>query len=406
MDGRRVFTTLDALRAVAAACIVLYHLRVWFPAVRVLDHAYLAVDLFFVLSGFVLAHAYGRDVGAGLSFSRYLAVRAIRLYPLLILAAAVGLVHAAAGNLVAGRGQQTWTALGWFVLGAASIPMPAGGGPAGQFFPLNWPAWSLFFELVMSAAFWPIAARLSTLRLAMLVAAAGLALVPVALYLGEVTVKRNALFFLAGIPRAAFPFLVGMLLHRLHAARKLPDLRVAALAVCLVAFATFLVPFQRGPWNAIYDVFCIAVVYPLLVIAACERKDAPRLAALAWFGRDLSYAVYILHFPLIRLYVLAAEAFGMPARSSQPWYVAGAVGLVLAGSYAAVKAFDNPVRKRLVRLLSERPPAGEKPASDAAPRPHGQTPEDLDRQAGMATHAPAGAGASGPADRPRRDPAG
>jgi peptidoglycan/LPS O-acetylase OafA/YrhL len=258
----------------------------------------------------------------------------------------------------------------------------------------------------MSAAFWPIAARISTVRLAMLVAAAGLALVPLALYLGEVTVKRNALFFIAGIPRAAFPFLLGMLLHRLHAARRLPDLRVAALAACLVALATFLVPFQRGPWNAIYDVFCIAVVYPLLVIAACERKDAPRLVGLAWFGRDLSYAVYILHFPLIGLYVLAAQTVGMPARSSEPWYVAGAVGLVLDGSYAAVKAFDNPVRKRLVRLLRERSPAGEKPASDTAPRPHGQPPEDVDRQAGIATHAPAGADASGSADRPRRDLAG
>ncbi|KJC50888.1 hypothetical protein UB31_11670 [Bradyrhizobium sp. LTSP849] len=84
------FLTLDGLRGLAAFGVLLFHRRWLVPGGHFLDHAYLAVDFFFGLSGFVIAYAYGARLrDRSISFLGFLAVRVIRLYPLLILAGAL-----------------------------------------------------------------------------------------------------------------------------------------------------------------------------------------------------------------------------------------------------------------------------------------------------------------------------
>ena len=81
-DKQHVFLELDAMRGVAAICVMLYHYSPFLSASKVLPSAYLAVDMFFLLSGFIIAHAYRARLLAGMSLGKFAVVRIIRLYPL------------------------------------------------------------------------------------------------------------------------------------------------------------------------------------------------------------------------------------------------------------------------------------------------------------------------------------
>jgi peptidoglycan/LPS O-acetylase OafA/YrhL len=85
-DGRHQFVLLDGLRGVAALAVVVTHALYFFPPTPM---AYLAVDFFFMLSGFVLAHAYGERLRQGMTAGRFMAIRLIRLYPLYALGSAL-----------------------------------------------------------------------------------------------------------------------------------------------------------------------------------------------------------------------------------------------------------------------------------------------------------------------------
>jgi peptidoglycan/LPS O-acetylase OafA/YrhL len=78
------FDVLDGLRGVAALCILIHH---WAQCVGAsagfLGHAYLAVEFFFLLSGFVISNAYEHKLMQAMSFRRFVLIRVIRLYPLL-----------------------------------------------------------------------------------------------------------------------------------------------------------------------------------------------------------------------------------------------------------------------------------------------------------------------------------
>jgi len=136
------FGTLDGLRGVAAIVVVLFHaiFGAWVPR-----FGYLAVDLFFILSGFVLSHAYDKRFVAGMSVAEFLSLRVVRLYPLYLLGLVLGLCVVrinpsimdapAAGVLLN------------FVLNLFDLPgMEIPGTLYRELFPLNVPLWSLFFE--------------------------------------------------------------------------------------------------------------------------------------------------------------------------------------------------------------------------------------------------------------------
>jgi hypothetical protein len=100
-QGKREFTTLDGMRGIAALAVVTRHAPLYFESVSIFVQSpmakapiavgpffesYLAVDFFFALSGFVLAHAYGHRLATGMSPGRFMAIRLIRLYPLYVVA--------------------------------------------------------------------------------------------------------------------------------------------------------------------------------------------------------------------------------------------------------------------------------------------------------------------------------
>src|ERR1700740_1326729 len=91
---RRAFQTLDGLRGVGAFLVVMRHVPMLFGPIRV-PESFLAVDLFYLVSGFVVAHAYGARLERGGFFGEFVKTRLIRLYPLYLLGILVGVIPAA-----------------------------------------------------------------------------------------------------------------------------------------------------------------------------------------------------------------------------------------------------------------------------------------------------------------------
>src|ERR1700712_1409072 len=89
--GLRRYHTLDALRGLAAIAVVGFHISQVKLEPVLVPYGYLAVDFFFVLSGAVVAHAYEKQLRAGLSWQAFFVKRVIRLYPLALLGTALGL---------------------------------------------------------------------------------------------------------------------------------------------------------------------------------------------------------------------------------------------------------------------------------------------------------------------------
>ena len=83
------YEILDGLRGVAAALVVAYHLFETYSGGdhtrQIINHGYLAVDFFFVLSGFVIGYAYDDRWGKGMSAWTFLRRRLVRLHPMLVL---------------------------------------------------------------------------------------------------------------------------------------------------------------------------------------------------------------------------------------------------------------------------------------------------------------------------------
>src|ERR1700743_4017867 len=94
-SGKEHFEVLDGLRGSAAFLIVIFHLFNysfgWGNSLSLVRHAYLAVDFFFGLSGFVVPYAYA-DRWTRMSMLQFFRIRLIRLHPLVLIGATLGLL--------------------------------------------------------------------------------------------------------------------------------------------------------------------------------------------------------------------------------------------------------------------------------------------------------------------------
>lgn len=158
------FEFLDALRGFAAFCVVFQHLHVVQPNSFGFPNAYLAVDFFFILSGFVLAHAYGARLDAGMGFRGYALRRIIRLYPLAGLGALIGLCVLLLKWSI--RPDEVGALSDISLSGALNVMLLPnlfiGTRLHDQIFPVNGPLWTLFFELSVNliwGAFVPMMRR-------------------------------------------------------------------------------------------------------------------------------------------------------------------------------------------------------------------------------------------------------
>lgn len=277
---------LDAMRGVAALAVVLYHARAFFPGVPLARGGYLAVDLFFVLSGFVVAHAYEAKLRSNMSFGDFVRRRINRLGPLYYLGLAFGAVIA----LVLAR--PALEVAGSVAFGLAALPSPFQSGAA---FPLNGALWSLTFELLINLVYALWLAKAGSRTLAAVAIASGLGLILTVFTLGNANVGWSWANLAGGLLRVGVSFPVGVLLYR-HRAR-FPAILAAVPTWTILAASVVLLLAPAGPLRAIYDLGFILLASPVLVAAAASgvRTVPP---ALTYLGA-ISYALYAIHSPFV-----------------------------------------------------------------------------------------------------------
>jgi peptidoglycan/LPS O-acetylase OafA/YrhL len=345
------YSALDGLRGVAAISIVVYHYSQNFGW-ELLPNAYLAVDFFFLLSGFVIAHAYEARLQSGQTVAEFMQRRLIRLYPLYWLGTTLPIVVAIAALLL-GRPPADGARLTIsYFLGLLFLPTPSAVSVFGtRVFPLNIPAWSLSLEIGVNAIYALASRHLTTLRLATIASVAALALVSTAFLYDTLGLGHSWPTYLGGWVRVCWSFFAGVLAFRLFSVAPRPTLSasVAVLVACLMV-ADFAC---QNDGKAI-ALFSALILFPIILWTGAQVRlsgAAQRLAA--WFGA-ISYALYITHEPIFDALWAVCQIYHWDPRTAFWPNLLGWLLIALASAWILDVAYDLPVRAFLTRKLARR----------------------------------------------------
>ena len=343
------FAGLDGLRGVAAFAVVLYH--VCLPLhVIVAAKGYLAVDLFFLLSGFVIGNAYEDRLRHSMSLLTFVRVRLVRLYPLFLL----GMVMGIAVSLVKAFEILSGTSVPAFAVAAVMgvFMIPFGHLPYSEAtfaFPFDGPAWSLFLELTVNFAYALVVMRLSTMRLYVVIAASGALLAFTAVLHGSADMGGELETFVGGLARTVFSFCTGLLLYRLVKfgswRRRVP---AGGVIAGLVLLAVLLVPFDLN--GIAVDLVAIFVLFPMIILSAVGSEPTGWGRWFALKAGALSYPLYVTHYPIMRVFQFLAERRHLSGTVLHGMIVLEVV-VMLAAAQLALSLYDQPVQAFFKRRL-------------------------------------------------------
>lgn len=368
-DTKPHYALLDGLRGVAALLVVWYHVFEGYQfgsgaaIIKEMNHGYLAVDFFFILSGFVIGYAYDDRWGKSLGMTGFLKRRLIRLHPMVVMGAVIGLVMFILQGAVTWDGTRTTTSAMMIALLCAMLMIPAVPGCSyevrgnGEMYPLNGPAWSLFFEYIGNILYALFLRRLSTRNLGILAAVLSVALAwftitdPSGYGMFGVGWTLDGLNFVGGLLRMLCPFTIGMFLSRIFK----PIAVKGAFWDCSVLLILLLhVPYIEGNdtlcLNGIFEAACIIFVFPLIVWVGASGMTTDRFSTrVCNFLGDISFPLYIVHYPFMYYFyawLIDKKLFTL----GETWpeaLITCAVSIVVA--WLCLRFYDIPVRKWLAK---------------------------------------------------------
>lgn len=364
-DSKPHYELLDGLRGVAALLVIWYHVFEGFatsPIDQQFNHGYLAVDFFFILSGFVVGYAYDDRWKTTMNTKDFFKRRLIRLHPMVVMGAVLGAITFYIQGCEKWDGAHVTISMVMLamLLNLFLIPAVPGTGPEvrgnGEMYPLNGPSWSLFFEYIGNILYALFIRRLSTKALTALVVLAGIGLASFAIFnysgyghlgVGWTLSEYN---LIGGLLRMLFSFSIGLLMSRNF---KPVHIR-GAFWICSLAIVVLLsMPYigdGESPWmNGLYDSICAILIFPILVYLGASGKATDKATVrVCKFLGDISYPVYIIHYPF--MYLFYAWLWSEKLTFSQSWPVALALffGSILL-AYLCLKLYDEPLRRWLSR---------------------------------------------------------
>jgi peptidoglycan/LPS O-acetylase OafA/YrhL len=366
------YEILDGLRGVAAMIVVGFHLFETYskgPVFQVLNHGYLAVDFFFVLSGFVIGYAYD-DRWDRMTIGGFFKRRLVRLHPMVIMGTIIGALlfyFGSCSDFPLISKTPWWTVLLMMLFAFTMLPATAkmdirGWGETN---PLNGPAWSLQWEYIANILYATVIRHFSkTVLTIFLVFAAFLTLNLTMNWdvFGVLDARRYAAYAVIGgwsvtpdqlcigISRLLYPFFMGLMLSRLHWLIKVK----AGFWWCSLIVALLLVMPRIGGetdmWmNGIYESVAILLLFPLIVSMGAGSKVSGRTVAVCKFFGEISYPLYITHYPLIYLQISWARNHPDASLGTIIMVSASIFILSIAVAYACLHLYDLPLRNWLKR---------------------------------------------------------
>lgn len=374
------YEILDGLRGVAALMVVVFHMSEAFsydPVFKHLNHGYLCVDFFYVLSGFVIGFAYEGRMKSGL-MSRwdFLKARFIRLQPMVLfgILLGAGLFFFQECNYYAGIGNASvWYVIQNMVMSFFMIPVtPEFNVRANtEMFVLNIPQWSMVFEYLANILFCLFVFKLGKKGLMVLVGLFALMIVDSALTLNlfgmlqphDYPCSLNAGWsltaeqFYIGVARVGFSFFTGLLLFRLiyKEGAALKKTRTPIFAICSFIIIAIVCVDQIGGYehplyDGIFNLICVFILCPFTVWFGSQRIElSQRTKNVCDFLGRLSYPLYLAHYPLVYLFFTWMDTHHDASFSVLAFTSTATFLLCVALGYAALKLWDEPIRKWLAK---------------------------------------------------------
>lgn len=344
MQRRDAFPLIDGLRGIAALAVFSIHWqnisRPWLLA----SSGYLAVDLFFLLSGIVIAHAYDARISSGeLNTVRFMLIRLIRFWPLYalgtLLAGALACMAIATGRIVYYPSYAA--ALASTGLTLLFIPQHW----SGELFQLNLPYWSLLCELIANLVFVLAWRRLSV---SVLAAIGGIGVVVCGLVYGQLAGGGWWHDAHVGLTRVIFSFFLGVIIYR-AVPRGTTSSQPIAIACGVALIALFWI--QPGAWRPLYDLVCVLLVFPAIGVLVMRIGVSGPVARVFRMLGAASYGVYVLHLPMLIVVSAIVTRTGRSAESIGPLLFLVACPALVATVLILDRWFDRPVRKYLTSRL-------------------------------------------------------
>jgi peptidoglycan/LPS O-acetylase OafA/YrhL len=378
------FLFLDALRGIAALFVVAIH----FPKVMTSSFAAngtLAVDFFFCLSGFVIAFSYENRLSETLSFKDFAVARLIRLYPIYALGSFIGLLAMIAIQYFAFHGAEPWSlSLLLFTLAVFLWPARLSSLSQSDNYPLNGPAWSLFYEIFANLAY-ALLLKLRIARTAVLlcIVAASLALLVNTVVSGNgLDVGPRQADFSLGFARVTFSFFLGVLICRFYRyrPRNADTTWIQWLVPMMITLA--LIGILNSPFSWMrtegFRLIAISLCFPAMVYYGALARLPRSFTRLSTALGELSYPLYLLHAPFVSL-MSARRLLGIAA--IHPAFFHGLVLCLIAifafAAWWVGEHIDLPIRRALTRRYNSYKQVKLTPISSQASTPE-ITPEQTD----------------------------
>lgn len=347
----KIFYTMDMLRGVAAIAVVGRHLDHVFYSI--MPESHLSVDLFFILSGFVIDHAYRKRLESNFTFMSFLKTRIIRLYPLYAIGSIAGILIAAFYLIY--ENHLSPSIAGRFLINAfsAAICLPLPPQLSLDYvtaYPFNFPAWSLFWEMFINVIYAYTVRKITTPILSWIIAISGIALVIYTLAFQRAPGGTHGHIFLEGVIRVIFPFFTGVGLHRLWSLNFFPAIPIPSWITAIVFIGLISVHIADKP---IYEICLILLALPILVIISTQNPNTKLIPIYSAIG-SISYAIYAIHAPFALLEIkLYKEIEGISFEYGFALETSF-IGLMATASFLINKHVDIPIRKWLSAKLTPK----------------------------------------------------
>ena len=361
-DTKPHYNILDGLRGVAALMVLWFHIFEAYASSHIdqqINHGYLAVDFFFLLSGFVIGYAYD-DRWKTMPIKDFIKRRFIRLHPMVVIGAIIGAI------MFYFQGCSVWDVskvsvtmlLIATLMNACLIPATPGFEIRGvtEMFPLNGPSWSLFYEYIGNILYAFFIHKLSTKVLSIWVVLAGCGLAGFAIWgpYGDICAgfSLTGENILGGSLRLLFSFSAGLLLYRLFKPIFIKGVFWICSLSVVILWAGPRIGGSENLWmNGLYDTLCFAILFPLIVYLGASGKTTDKLTTrICKFLGDISYPLYMVHYPFIYLYYAWVKNEPLTFVQSLPGALAVVIGSIIL-AYLCLRLYDEPVRKFLTKHL-------------------------------------------------------
>lgn len=384
-DKLRRLHSLDLVRGLAAFAVVFNHWKHFqynVPPLREVDrrdsplydllrplyeNGWIAVDLFFAISGFIFAYYYLRPISDhALGAREFFVKRVSRLYPLLLLTTLIVASFQFLSLATYGHGI-VYANSDAYHLALSLLFMSAWGIEAGPSF--NGPSWSISIEMLLYALFFLAARSLGDRRARMIVLviaifAGTLVQLSISSYLGRGVVS----FFLGWIVVDCLGILRARISSWMWILALLGGWGVAFfegytgnLTTIAELLCSFLVDSDTAAAVGIWCIrfLMIFVLFPLSIAALAILEER---GLFDWAGRagaigDISYSVYLLHFPLQCAVILGARVVGLrPDYYNDPLFMVGFVVVLVGLSHLSTHRFEKPMQRLMRKALIAQGP--------------------------------------------------